>query len=115
MKKENKNRFGPVFKKWMDDPDFRKEYDKELKEFTLSELLLALMEDDKTSVRKLAELAGLNPSTIQDLRTGKAKDVKFKNFVNIIEAMGYGIELVKGNKRIPIHSSMSNQIDFSLL
>ena len=37
--------------------------------------------------------------------SGKAKDVKFKNFLNIIEACGFGLELVKGNKRIPLHSN----------
>ncbi|MDN5215571.1 hypothetical protein QQ020_26070 [Fulvivirgaceae bacterium BMA12] len=104
-----------TFEREMQDSKFKEAYDKEFREFALSELMLALMEDDKKSVRKLAEMAGLSPTAIQDLRSGKAKDVKFKNFISIIEAMGYGIELVKGKKRIPIHSSMSNQIDFSLL
>ncbi|MCG8323457.1 MAG: AsnC family protein [Cytophagales bacterium] len=104
-----------TFEHEMQDPAFEKAYDKELKEFALSELMLALMEDDPISVRKLAELAGLSPTAIQDLRSGKTKDVKFKNFVSIIEACGYGIELVKGKKRIAIHSSMSNKIDFSVL
>lgn len=115
MKKKNENRSGSVFDKWKNDPEYNKNYDKELKEFALSELMLALMEDDPISVRKLAELAGLSPTAIQDLRSGKTKDVKFKNFVSIIEACGYGIELVKGKKRIAIHSSMSNKIDFSVL
>lgn len=104
MKKKNKNRFGSVFDKWENDPEFKKDYDKELKEFALSELMLAMMADDKKSIRKLAELAGVSPTAIQNLRSGKAKDVRFKNFVNIVEACGYGIEIVKGEKRIPIHS-----------
>ena len=92
----------------MQDAEFKNAYHKELKEFALSELMLALMEEDKTSVRKLAEMAGVNASSIQDLRSGKSKDIKFKNLVRIVEACGFGIELVKGKKRIPIHSAMSN-------
>ena len=115
MKKESKNRFGPVFDKWMNDPEFRKDYEKEFREFALSELMLALMEDDRKSVRKLAELAGLNPSTIQDLRSGKSKDVGLKNFIRIAEACGYSLELVKDKNRIPLHSSRSGDYDFATL
>jgi len=104
MKKETKEKFGSIFDKWIHDPEFEKEYDKEFKEFALSELLLALMEEDKKSVRKLAEMAGISATAIQDLRSGKSQDVKFKNFLSIVEACGYGIELVKGSKRIPLHS-----------
>ncbi len=107
MVKKNENRLGPVFDKWKTDPKYKKDFDKEFREFALSELMLALMEDGKKSVRKLAELAGLSPTAIQDLRSGKAKDVKFKNFLNIVEACGYGLELVKGEKRIPLHSVRS--------
>lgn len=104
MEKNNESRLGPVFDKWKTDQVFKKDFDNEFKEFALSEFMLALMEDDNKSVRKLAELAGLSPTAIQDLRSGKAKDVKFKNFLNIVEACGYGLELVKGEKRIPLHS-----------
>ena len=105
MAKRIENRLGSAFDKWRSDPGFKKDFDKEYQEFALSELMLALMEDDKKSVRKLAEIVGLSPTAIQDLRSGKAKDVKFKNFLNIVEACGFGLELVKGNKRIPLHST----------
>lgn len=104
MDKKTKGKFGSVFQKWINDPNFEKEFDSEFKEFALSELMLAIMEEDKKSVRKLAELAGVSSSAIQDLRSGKQKDVRFKNFLSIVEACGYGIELVKGEKRIPLHS-----------
>ncbi len=99
MVKKSENSLGSVFDKWKADPAFKKDFDKEYQEFALSELMLALMENDKKSVRKLAELVGLSPTAIQDLRSGKAKDVKFKNFLNIVEACGFGIELVKGGKK----------------
>lgn len=103
MAKKNEHKLGPAFDKWKSDPGFKKDFDKEYREFALSELMLALMEDDKKSVRKLAEIVGLSPTAIQDLRSGKTKDVKFKNFLNIAEACGFELELVKGEKRIPLH------------
>lgn len=109
MAKKSENRLGPVFDKWKTDPGFKKDFDKEYQEFALSELMLALMEDDRKSVRKLAEIVGLSPTAIQDLRSGKAKDVKFKNFLNIVEACGFGLELVKGDKRIRLHSRAAKE------
>ncbi len=105
MKTRDDKRFGSFFDKWKDDPEYKKDYDIEFREFALSELMLALMEDDSKSVRKLAEMAGVSPTTIQNLRSGKKTDVKFKNFLSIVEACGFGLELVKGDKRIPLHSS----------
>ena len=107
MKTKQENKFGSAFDKFLDDPEFKKDYDKEFKEFALSELMLALMEDDRKSVRKLAELAGVSATAIQDLRSGKAKDVKFKNFLSIVHACGYGLELVKGEKRIPLQQTVT--------
>lgn len=104
MDQKTKNKFGSVFQQWIDDPGFEKELDEEFKEFSLSELLLAIMDEDQKSVRKLAEMAGVSPSSVQDLRSGKAKDVKLKNFLNIIDACGYGIQLVKGERRIPLRT-----------
>lgn len=105
MDQKTKNKFGSVFQQWINDGDFEAKLDEELKEFSLSELLLAIMEEDQKSVRKLAEMAGVSPSSVQDLRSGKAKDIKLKNFLNIVDACGYGVELVKGERRIPLHSA----------
>jgi hypothetical protein len=46
----------------------KKEYDKGLKDFILSELILALMERDDISVRKLAKMAGISPTVVQAMR-----------------------------------------------
>ena len=104
-----------TFEREMQDPDFKKAYDEEFKEFALSELMLALMEDDKKSIRKLAEMAGLSPTAIQDIRSGKTKDVGLKKFIRIAEACGYSLELVKDKNRIPLHSSRSSDYDFVTL
>lgn len=100
MKKEIKKRAGSVFDKWKNDPEYQKDYDKEFVELAISEIMLAIMAEDQKSVRKLAELTGLSANAIQNLKSGKAKDVKLKNFMSILAACGYHIELVKGDKRI---------------
>ena len=87
-----------------EDPGFEKDLEKRYPEFVLSELLLAVMEEDHISIRKLAEEAGVSPSLIQDLRTGKKDNLTFRSFSNIVEALGYDIVLER-RKRKPNLSS----------
>ena len=46
--------------------------------FLLSEIINALMENDNKSVRALAKEVGFSPTVIQNLRSGKQEDVKFR-------------------------------------
>ena len=89
-----------TFEKEMQKSSFRRKFEKEYKEFLLSEIISALMEDDLKSVRELAKEVGLSPTVIQKLRSGKQQDVKFRNFVNISHACGYDVILEKGEERI---------------
>lgn len=91
-----------TFDKEMKNLVFREKFDKEYKEFLLSEIITALMENDGKSVRKLAEEVGLSPTVIQKMRSGKQDDVRLKNFINISHACGYHIILEKENKRISL-------------
>lgn len=84
-----------------EDAEFEKDLKKKYREFVLSELLLAIMEEDHVSIRKLAREAGVSPSLIQDLRSGKKDNLTFKSFSQIVEALGYDIVLEKHNKRSP--------------
>lgn len=77
------------------DPKRKAKIEKEYRELLLSELLIALMEEDSVSVRKLAKAAGISPSTIQDIRSGKKENLTLKSFSNIAAALGYGIVLQK--------------------
>ena len=43
-------------------PEQKKAFDRGLKDLALSELILALMEHDDISVRKLAKIAGISPN-----------------------------------------------------
>ena len=91
-----------TFDKEMKNPSFRKKFEKEYKEFLLSEIINALMENDSKSVRKLAKEVGLSPTVIQKLRSGKQDDVKLSNFINISHACGYQLILEKNNERISL-------------
>jgi len=97
MAVKEKNKFGPAFDKFMDEPAFKNNYQEELKELALSELILALMENDSQSVRKLADLAGISPTTLQNVKSGKNNDMKLSNFISIVEACGYTLKVEKGN------------------
>lgn len=91
-----------TFDRKMQDPAFKEKFDKEYKEFLLSELLLALMEEDDISVRKLAKAVNLSPTVIQKLRSGEQKDLKVSNFMNIAKEFGYTVILEKGENRISL-------------
>jgi len=91
-----------TFDREMKKASFRKKFEKEYKEFLLSEIINALMENDGKSVRKLANEVGLSPTVIQKLRSGKQDDVKLKNFINISHACGYNVVLEKDNERISL-------------
>ena len=56
-----------TFDRMMKDPEPRKNFEEGYREFLISELLLALMEEDDISVRKLAKEAGVSPKLIQDI------------------------------------------------
>ena len=65
-------------------PKELKKYKEERQEFILSELILAAMEKDNISVRKLAKLAGLSPTIVQAMRSGTKKDFTLQSFLKIL-------------------------------
>ena len=91
-----------TFDREMNNLSFRKKFEKEYKEFLLSEIINALMANDGKSVRKLAKEVNLSPTVIQKLRSGKQEDVKLSNFISISHACGYHIILEKGKNRISL-------------
>lgn len=91
-----------TYERYMQNAEFKKEYQKEYKKFLFSELLCALMDNDRKSVRVLAEQCGVSAKIIQNLRTGKQKDLKLSNFFKVIKVFGYEAFIEKGNERIPL-------------
>ena len=93
-----------TFEREMRNVKFRKNFEREYNELLLSELLLAVMEDDKISVRKLAKAAGLSPSVVQKIRSGRQKDIRVGNFISIMQECGYNLVLQVGDQRIHLHT-----------
>jgi len=66
--------------------------DKEYKQLVISELLLAAMAKDNISVRKLAQEAGISPTIIQELKTGKRKNITVDTLIRVLNAVGYTLD-----------------------
>ena len=80
----------------------KKEFEEEYRELVLSELLIALMEEDNISVRKLAKEAGISPTVIQGIRSGTKKNITMLNFLKILKILGCSLVAEKGANRIVI-------------
>ncbi len=91
-----------TFDKWMENPKIKEAYKEGYEEFILSELIKALMKNDHKSVRGLAQKTGLSATVIQDIRSGKQKDMKVKNFLHVVHACGFDVVLDNGKDRIPL-------------
>jgi DNA-binding Xre family transcriptional regulator len=87
------------------NPKRKAKFDKEYNEFLLSEFVLEKMEEEKISVRTLAQRAGVSPTVIQKMRGQDAEKINFKTFTNVLYTLGYTInfekiQLEKRNQRI---------------
>jgi hypothetical protein len=91
-----------TFEREMKNTRFKKAFDKSYNELLLSELLIALMENDEKSVRELAKEVGISPTIIQNIRSGKQDDLKISNFVGIAHACGYKVVLERNDERFEI-------------
>lgn len=89
MKKKAKS----TYEEFIEDREQCKLLEKEYKALLVSELLLAAMEEDHLSVRKLAEAAGVSPTIIQGLRTGKRANITIETLSKILDVIGYQIVL----------------------
>lgn len=69
--------------------------DKEYKELLISELLIAAMEEDHISVRKLAQAAGVSPTIIQGIRSGTKTNITVDKLSRILSAIGYQISFTQ--------------------
>jgi DNA-binding Xre family transcriptional regulator len=96
MKKKAKS----TYEQLIEDVEQKELLDKEYNDLLLSELLLAIMEDDHISVRKLAMAAGVSPTIIQALKTGKKTNITLDTFSKILDAIGYEIILLPKNQSI---------------
>lgn len=88
-----------TFDELMQNAEFKRKHEESYRELILSELLLAIMAEDKISIRSLAKQAGLSPAIIQDIRSGKRDNLTLKTFSSLIDALGYNLILENRNKK----------------
>lgn len=80
------------------------------REFVLSELILAIMDQDEVSVRKLAKIAGISTTVVQGLRSGTKKNYNMETFYKVLTSLGFDQFMVGHNgKFIPIDLSSLNK------
>ncbi len=111
MTKKTKSK--TTVQKFLNNPKQKKIFEEEHREFLLSELVLALMEEDHVSVRQLAKAAGVSPTIIQALRSGKKENLTLSTIASIAQALGYTAFLTlkkKGEKQkvLPLRTTQKH-------
>ncbi len=99
MKKAIKKKKLSTYEEMILNPKVKKDLDTGYKELVISELVLALMQEDHVSVRMLAKEAGLSPTTIQELKT-KNKLPNMKTFFKIMDHFNLKVTIQKENGQI---------------
>jgi DNA-binding Xre family transcriptional regulator len=89
MKKKAKS----TYEEFIEDKKQKRLLDKEYRELLISELLLAAMEEDHLSVRKLARDAEVSPTIIQGLKSGRKTNISINTLARILDVIGYQIIL----------------------
>ena len=77
------------------NPEEKAKFEKEYNEFLLSEFVLEKMEAENISVRTLAQRAKVSPTVIQKIRSKNAERINFRTFTNVLNTLGYKINLEK--------------------
>ncbi len=91
-------------------PRERKKYEEERQEFLLSEIILAAMEKDNVSVRKLAKLAGVSPTIVQAMRSGSKQDFTLQSLWKVLKGLGSkGLMVELNGQYIPIDIPISGK------
>jgi len=87
-------------------PKERKKFEEGYKEFLISEMLIAAMEQDGVSVRALAKEAGVSPTIVQGIRSGTRENVTFNSVLKILKALGYNLKAEKENGDFSVSLSL---------
>ena len=99
MKKPIKKKKLSTYEEMILNSKVKKDLDTGYKELVISELVLALMQEDHVSVRMLAKEAVLSPTTIQELKT-KNKLPNMKTFFKIMDHFNLRVTIQKENGQI---------------
>ena len=75
------------------NPKRKAKFEKEYNDFLLSEFVLEKMEEEKISVRALAQKAGVSPTVIQKIRSKDAEKINFRTFTTVLNSLGYKLNI----------------------
>ncbi len=78
-----------TFNRLMKDPKRRRKFEEEYRQLVLVEILIPILERSEIPVRTLAKTAGISPTIIQEIKTGKKEGISYLTFLSILEALGY--------------------------
>ena len=95
MEKNIKKKPQSTFDRLMQDPKWKAGFEKGYEKFLVSEFLIEAMEDNKISIRKLAKEAGVSPTIIQNMRSGKSSNISINTLAPILSALHYRIAFIK--------------------
>ena len=73
----------------------RKKFDEGYRDLLLSELLIAIMQEDEISVRELAKAANISPTIVQGVRSGTNQNITMQSFFKIMNALGCSLVVKK--------------------
>lgn len=83
-------------------PQQLRSFEEGYQDFLLSELILAAMEEDNVSVRKLAKLAGVSPTIVQDMKSGAKASFNTKSLFRVLNGLGYNVLLERNGVITPL-------------
>lgn len=93
MKKKIKS----TYEEFVENKTQKRLLKREYRDLLISELLLAAMEEDHISVRKLAAEAEVSPTIIQSLKSGKKTNITIETLSRILDVIDYQIILAPKN------------------
>ncbi len=92
-KPKNKKIIKSSYEELIEDPKQKELLEQEYQELLISELLIAAMEKDDLSVRRLAKAAGVSPTIIQELKSGKRTNITLNTFNRVLNTIGYQVAI----------------------
>ena len=104
------SRKSSTFERKMKSSKFKKVFDAGYKKLLFSELMMAMMENDDLSVRKLAKEAGIAASVVQKLRSGEQTDIKLSNLIKIAHVFHYSVVLERGDERLILQETKTKDL-----
>ncbi len=84
-----------TFERIMTDKKRKAAFESGYEEFLISELLIEAMKAEKKSVRSLSKETGVSSTMIQNLRSGKSKNVSLRTLSPLLKALHYSIRFEK--------------------